>query len=66
MKGRTIAFERIVSPGTIYLMLIPALGGPERKLAELHTWTDAQGSGATWSANSKWLVLPAVGSYAGQ
>jgi Tol biopolymer transport system component/DNA-binding winged helix-turn-helix (wHTH) protein len=58
--GRTIAFERVVSPGTVDLMLIPALGGPERKLAELHTWTDIQGSGPTWSANSKWLVLPAI------
>gem|GEM_PF-2434810 len=58
--GRTIAFVRVVSPGTISLLLIPALGGPERKLAELHTWTDDQGFLLAWSANSQWLVLPAV------
>lgn len=58
--GSIIAFERIVGPGLVDLMLIPALGGPERKLAQLHSWTDVQGSNPTWSANSKWLVMPAV------
>jgi DNA-binding winged helix-turn-helix (wHTH) protein len=32
--GSTIAFQRIIAPGKADLMLIPALGGPERKLAE--------------------------------
>jgi Tol biopolymer transport system component len=44
-------------------MLIPALGGPERKLAELHfssDWSDSGGYTPAWSANSKWLVLPAI------
>jgi Tol biopolymer transport system component len=50
---------RVVNPSTIDLILIPALGGPERKLAELHTWADALGFIPAWSANSKWLVLPA-------
>jgi Tol biopolymer transport system component/DNA-binding winged helix-turn-helix (wHTH) protein len=58
--GRTIAFERIVNSNTIYLMLIPALGGPERKLAEFQVGPDLLGYSATWSANSKWLVVPAV------
>lgn len=57
--GRIIAFLRIVRPGTINLMLIPALGGPERKLAELHTEGDVLGVSPAWSANGKWLVLPA-------
>jgi len=58
--GRTIAFERIVSPGKLDLMLISALGGPERKLAEFRSTFDQEGYTPTWSANSKWLVFPAM------
>ena len=32
--GRTIAFERVLPGDRIAIMLIPPLGGPERKLAE--------------------------------
>jgi Tol biopolymer transport system component len=58
--GRTIAFARIINPGTIDLILIPALGGPERKLAELHVGPDLLGYSPAWSGNSKWLVVPDV------
>jgi Tol biopolymer transport system component/DNA-binding winged helix-turn-helix (wHTH) protein len=55
--GRTIAFQRMVAPGRVELRIIPALGGPERKLAEFPI--DNLGSSSTWSPDSKWLVVPA-------
>lgn len=58
--GRTIAFQRLVNPGLSYLMLIPALGGPERKLAEFHSWTDSRGSNPAWSADSRWVIVPGM------
>jgi Tol biopolymer transport system component/DNA-binding winged helix-turn-helix (wHTH) protein len=60
--GRTIAFVRLKDLGRFDLMLIPALGGPERKLAEFGypTVGTTRGRGVvpTWSADSKWLVVP--------
>ena len=56
--GATIAFQRSVSPSVIDLMLIPALGGPERKLAEFPD-NGAGGLRPAWSPDSKWLVVPA-------
>jgi Tol biopolymer transport system component len=41
------------------LMLIPALGGPERKLAEFPSRVGAYGLKPTWSLDSKWLIVPA-------
>jgi eukaryotic-like serine/threonine-protein kinase len=55
--GRTIAFQRMIAPGRVELRTIPALGGPERKLAEFPI--DNLGSTSTWSPDSKWLVVPA-------
>ncbi len=57
--GATIAFQRYVSPSVDNLMLIPALGGPERKLAEFPTRLSAFGLRPAWSADSKWLIVPA-------
>ena len=51
--GQRIAFHRISGSDTgIYI--VPALGGPERKLLSTHatTW----GSGISWSRDSKWIV----------
>lgn len=59
--GRTIAFMRIKNNGKFDLMLIPALGGPERKLREFGYpaigYGVARGILPTWSADSKWLVV---------
>jgi eukaryotic-like serine/threonine-protein kinase len=57
--GSTIAFQRAVSASVMDLMLIPALGGPERKLAEFPTRIGAIGLKPTWSSDSKWLIVPA-------
>ena len=54
--GRTIAFARLgKTDSTVYL--IPALGGPERKLSEASSqlWAWAQ---LSWSPDSKWLAFP--------
>jgi eukaryotic-like serine/threonine-protein kinase len=56
--GATIAFQRFAAPDVIDLMLIPALGGPERKLAEFPGRRDAIGLRPTWSPDSKWIIVP--------
>jgi Tol biopolymer transport system component/DNA-binding winged helix-turn-helix (wHTH) protein len=56
--GRTIAFVRVTSADRCALMLIPALGGPERKLGEFPFRTPARGANPAWSANSRWIALP--------
>jgi Tol biopolymer transport system component len=60
--GATIAFQRLVAPTVVDLMLIPALGGPERKLAEFPARIDGFGLKPVWSPDSKWLVVPASGT----
>jgi Tol biopolymer transport system component/DNA-binding winged helix-turn-helix (wHTH) protein len=58
--GSTIAFLRIMAPGQGELILIPALGGPERRLARIPldpVWQSAGGAPA-WSLNGKWLIVP--------
>jgi Tol biopolymer transport system component/DNA-binding winged helix-turn-helix (wHTH) protein len=58
--GRTIAFQRIASSGRSDLMLVPALGGPERKLSEFRLSSDWRGSRPEWSPDGKWIVVPAI------
>lgn len=60
--GATIAFVRVIAPDKAHLMLIPALGGPERKLADLTIWLDHPSYVPAWSADSKWLIVPSVPS----
>ncbi|HTV09735.1 MAG TPA: winged helix-turn-helix domain-containing protein [Candidatus Aquilonibacter sp.] len=59
--GSTIAFLRIMAPGRAELILIPALGGPERKLAEIPVSDDSSaysmGGSPAWSPNGRWLIL---------
>ncbi len=61
--GSTIAFIRIVAPGRGDLMLIPPLGGPERRVASIAlnvdpVWFTREGALA-WSADGKWLIVSA-------
>lgn len=57
--GKTIAFQRLESAGTTTLILIPALGGPERKLGDFPAWPDRRSVRPVWSLDSDWLVFPA-------
>ena len=50
--GRYIAFLRELSPEKFAVLLIPALGGPERKIAEVF-----QGYPLTWSPDGNSLVI---------
>jgi Tol biopolymer transport system component/DNA-binding winged helix-turn-helix (wHTH) protein len=61
--GSTIAFVRVMATNQGELILIPALGGPERKLARIPIWEDptldnSMGYAAAWSPNGKWLIVP--------
>jgi DNA-binding winged helix-turn-helix (wHTH) protein len=58
--GRWIAFERPSAGGRIAIMLVPPLGGPERKLTEVFShWDDfrALPDGIAWSPDGKWLAV---------
>ena len=50
--GRYIAFLRELSPEKFAVLLIPALGGPERKIAEVF-----QGASLTWGPDANSLVI---------
>jgi serine/threonine protein kinase len=58
--GRSIAFLRQPQKGRPGVWLIPALGGTERRVAELGTtpgtW-DIFNSGLAWTADSLWLIV---------
>jgi Tol biopolymer transport system component/predicted Ser/Thr protein kinase len=56
--GRWIAFLRELPGGKAAVFLIPALGGSERKLAEIHNEPYSGYSGLAWSPDGKWLVVP--------
>ena len=56
--GRTIAFLRRLEGDRNELLLIPALGGPERKLAEtLQTRLELGLRSVAWSPDGLWLVV---------
>ena len=48
--GRSIAFTRLLT-GSQAVILIPSIGGPERKLLEI------TGNSVAWSPDAKWLVF---------
>ncbi len=56
--GRLIAFGRLLTALKAGIFLIPAIGGPERKLAEVgspaETWPEPF---LAWSPDGKWLVI---------
>jgi Tol biopolymer transport system component len=55
--GRFIAFLRVLPSGKSALLVIPAIGGPERRMAEVFSE-----SHPTWSRDSNWLVISAKDS----
>jgi Tol biopolymer transport system component len=61
--GRSIAFLRELPGGKAAVVLIPALGGSERKLAEVHNQPNFGSFGLTssfglaWSLDGGWLVI---------
>ncbi len=55
--GRWIAFVRFPSSGPSAVFLIPALGGPERKLGELNANPSIRFSWLAWTRDGKWLVV---------
>ena len=64
--GRFIAFLRDISPEKSAVLLIPALGGPERRVAEITTGTvDLRGPYLAWSPEGKSLVISARESATG-
>lgn len=55
--GKWIAFIRSSSAGSgIYL--VPAIGGPEHKIYDLHCFIDWDAPGLSWSPDGKRLVFP--------
>ena len=57
--GRSIAFLRVSDRETTDVMLVPPLGGPERKLAQFRTRTvfGVQLASLCWSSDSKDLLV---------
>ena len=51
-NGRIIAFLRALESGKYAVYLVPALGGPENRIAEA-----ASGSTLDWSPDNKWLAI---------
>jgi serine/threonine protein kinase len=63
--GRWIAFLRVLPQGRGALVLVPALGGAERRLAEVSGnpfLVDSIGKAVAWSADSSTLVATAAGA----
>ncbi len=62
--GRQIAFLRETSPGVAEVLLIPPIGGPERRLAELRIPPSRDAASAyfgttiDWSPDGKHLAVP--------
>jgi len=55
--GRFIAFLRKLSREKAAVLLIPALGGPEHRVAEVLTSEFLPGPYLAWSPDGKWLVI---------
>ncbi len=55
--GRWIAFMRFFSNGASAVFVIPALGGPERRLAEVSGAPSFFMTWLAWTRDGKWLVV---------
>ena len=56
--GRSIAFVRTLSDGLSGIFLIPAIGGPERRLADVHLRGSSYESPyLSWFPDSSWLAV---------
>ena len=54
--GRYIAFLRVLSGNKAGVLVVPAIGGPEHKLAEV-SGGDFWSSGLSWFPDGKWLAV---------
>jgi len=54
--GRSIAFLREFSAHRVGVFLIPAIGGAERRLAEIDCCAMSMDGSLTWSPDGKWLA----------
>jgi Tol biopolymer transport system component len=60
--GRHIAFVRRLDPETIAVLLVPPLGGPERRIGQFNTKLFLGGamlSSLSWTRDSRYLLLSA-------
>jgi Tol biopolymer transport system component/DNA-binding winged helix-turn-helix (wHTH) protein len=57
--GRTVAFLRTTAPDKAELRLVPALGGPERRLAEFPIRIEKGDYRLVWAADSMWVIASA-------
>jgi Tol biopolymer transport system component/DNA-binding winged helix-turn-helix (wHTH) protein len=56
--GRSIAFGRLLTPTKAGVFVIPAIGGPERKLTETEAPHERKPEPfLAWSSDSRWLVI---------
>src|SRR5205814_6460593 len=55
--GRFIAFLRALPTEKADLLLVPALGGPERRVAEISTWDFLPCLSLAWSSDPNFLVV---------